>query len=309
MSPKIKATTRSFHQSPAGKVRAAGKVTFERTDRDPERHGVDDDPDSEWPHVGDLPRDYRLPRPPCTSQELGRFPGSFYGDGRAADAARPGLTATARVLISGANVDARRGLWLSDGAQERCRAPDHGRLSARSCRRSGGEAGLGLAEGPPSARRVAGWPCSALQLPPEVQRRPATPTPPTILPTKIDEGHGPGLTCRIEGELVPVLHVRTDGGMPIFIEHHLVIVTDAECTILLQPSAQSARLQTGEDRQPDGDRVIHAGRGRLVNIVVRGSATGRRLTASTLSTRSPAGRRCRAPAKTRRPDRLSSIRI
>jgi len=52
------------------------------------------------------------------------------------------------------------------------------------------------------------------------------PTPPTILPTKIDEGTGPGLTYRIEGELVPVLHVRTDGSLPIFFEHHVILWKD-----------------------------------------------------------------------------------
>ena len=52
------------------------------------------------------------------------------------------------------------------------------------------------------------------------------PTPPTILPTKIDNGQGPGLTYRVEGELVPVLHIRTDGTMPIFFEHHVILWKD-----------------------------------------------------------------------------------
>jgi len=52
------------------------------------------------------------------------------------------------------------------------------------------------------------------------------PTPPTILPTKIDEGRGPGLSYRIEGELVPVLHVRSDGSTPIYFEHHVILRQD-----------------------------------------------------------------------------------
>jgi uncharacterized protein (AIM24 family) len=51
-------------------------------------------------------------------------------------------------------------------------------------------------------------------------------TPPTILPTKIDDGQGPGLTYRIEGELVPVLHIRTDGSVPIYFEHHVILWKD-----------------------------------------------------------------------------------
>ena len=50
--------------------------------------------------------------------------------------------------------------------------------------------------------------------------------PPILLPTKVDEGAGPGLRYRIEGELVPVLHIRIDGSMPIFFEHHVILWKD-----------------------------------------------------------------------------------
>jgi hypothetical protein len=37
------------------------------------------------------------------------------------------------------------------------------------------------------------------------------PTAPRILPTQIQEGVAPGLRYRLEGELVPVLHMVLDG--------------------------------------------------------------------------------------------------
>jgi uncharacterized protein (AIM24 family) len=57
------------------------------------------------------------------------------------------------------------------------------------------------------------------------------PTAPVLLPTKIEEGHGPGLTYRVDGELVPVLHIRTDGTMPIYFEHHVILWKDPGLTI------------------------------------------------------------------------------
>ena len=52
------------------------------------------------------------------------------------------------------------------------------------------------------------------------------PTPPVLLPTRIDEGHGPGVMYRIQGDLVPVLHIRVDGSMPIYFEHHVILWKD-----------------------------------------------------------------------------------
>lgn len=49
------------------------------------------------------------------------------------------------------------------------------------------------------------------------------PTPPQILPTQIPEGSAAGVTYRIEGELVPVLHMRLDGTMPVYFEHHTLL--------------------------------------------------------------------------------------
>src|SRR5690348_4388363 len=38
------------------------------------------------------------------------------------------------------------------------------------------------------------------------------PTAPSILPTQIMPGTAPGISYRLEGELVPVLHMALDGG-------------------------------------------------------------------------------------------------
>jgi uncharacterized protein (AIM24 family) len=52
------------------------------------------------------------------------------------------------------------------------------------------------------------------------------PQPPLLLPTKIDEGQAPGVVYRVEGELVPVLHVRLDGSVRLYFEHHVVLWKD-----------------------------------------------------------------------------------
>ena len=52
------------------------------------------------------------------------------------------------------------------------------------------------------------------------------PQPPVLLPTKIDEGQAPGVAYRVEGELVPVLHVRLDGSVRLYFEHHVVLWKD-----------------------------------------------------------------------------------
>lgn len=46
---------------------------------------------------------------------------------------------------------------------------------------------------------------------------------PVSLPTHIPDGTGPGLTYRIEGELVPILHMTLDGQVPILHEHHVLL--------------------------------------------------------------------------------------
>ena len=49
------------------------------------------------------------------------------------------------------------------------------------------------------------------------------PAAPQILPTQIPEGTAPGLRYRLEGELVPVLHMALDGHVPVYFEHHVLL--------------------------------------------------------------------------------------
>ena len=46
---------------------------------------------------------------------------------------------------------------------------------------------------------------------------------PVSLPTHIPDGTGPGLAFRIEGELVPALHLSLSGEVPILHEHHVLL--------------------------------------------------------------------------------------
>jgi uncharacterized protein (AIM24 family) len=52
------------------------------------------------------------------------------------------------------------------------------------------------------------------------------PNPPQLLPTAVLDGQAPGLTYRIQGELVPVLHIWLDGSVPVIFEHHVVLWKD-----------------------------------------------------------------------------------
>lgn len=49
------------------------------------------------------------------------------------------------------------------------------------------------------------------------------PEPPQLLPTTVADGRAPGVYYRIDGELVPVLHIWLDGSVPVFFEHHVVL--------------------------------------------------------------------------------------
>ena len=61
------------------------------------------------------------------------------------------------------------------------------------------------------------------------------PSAPQILPTKILEGAAPGLTYRLEGELVPVLHMALDGQVPVYFEHHVLLWKYPQLQIGLHP--------------------------------------------------------------------------
>jgi uncharacterized protein (AIM24 family) len=49
------------------------------------------------------------------------------------------------------------------------------------------------------------------------------PSAPHILPTQISDGAAPGLKYRLEGELVPVLHMELDGQTTVYFEHHVLL--------------------------------------------------------------------------------------
>jgi uncharacterized protein (AIM24 family) len=61
------------------------------------------------------------------------------------------------------------------------------------------------------------------------------PTAPRILPTQITEGSAPGLRYRLEGELVPVLHMTLDGRVPVYFEHHVLLWKYPQMQVGLHP--------------------------------------------------------------------------
>jgi len=61
------------------------------------------------------------------------------------------------------------------------------------------------------------------------------PEAPQILPTQITQGTAPGVNYRLEGELVPVLHMALDGRVPIYFEHHVLLWKYPNLQIGLHP--------------------------------------------------------------------------
>ncbi len=61
------------------------------------------------------------------------------------------------------------------------------------------------------------------------------PSAPQILPTQITQGSAPGLNYRLEGELVPVLHMALDGQVPVYFEHHVLLWKYPQMQIGLHP--------------------------------------------------------------------------
>ncbi len=59
--------------------------------------------------------------------------------------------------------------------------------------------------------------------------------PPQILPTAVQDVEAPGVTYRIEGELVPALHMRLDGTVPVYFEHHALLWRYPDLQIGLHP--------------------------------------------------------------------------
>src|ERR1700759_2239839 len=61
------------------------------------------------------------------------------------------------------------------------------------------------------------------------------PSAPQILPTQIQQGTAPGVSYRLEGELVPVLHMALDGQVPVYFEHHVLLWKYPSMQIGLHP--------------------------------------------------------------------------
>lgn len=61
------------------------------------------------------------------------------------------------------------------------------------------------------------------------------PSAPKILPTQIQEGTSTGIRYRLEGELVPALHMALDGSVPVYFEHHVLLWKYPNLQIGLHP--------------------------------------------------------------------------
>jgi uncharacterized protein (AIM24 family) len=68
--------------------------------------------------------------------------------------------------------------------------------------------------------------------------------PPQLLPT-MQDGEAPGLRYRIQGELVPVLHVWLDGTVPVYFEHHVVLWKDPALQIGMRGKGGFKRMLAG----------------------------------------------------------------
>jgi len=60
-------------------------------------------------------------------------------------------------------------------------------------------------------------------------------TAPEQLPVDVPEGQAPGVRYRIQGALVPVLHLWLDGTTDVYFEHHVVLWKDPQLEIGLRP--------------------------------------------------------------------------
>ena len=61
------------------------------------------------------------------------------------------------------------------------------------------------------------------------------PTAPQILPTQISEASAPGVSYRLEGELVPALHMALDGQVRVYFEHHVLLWKYPDMQVGLHP--------------------------------------------------------------------------
>lgn len=71
------------------------------------------------------------------------------------------------------------------------------------------------------------------------------PEPPQLLPTTIADGSAPGAYYRIDGELVPALHIWLDGSVPVFFEHHVVLWKEPALAIGIKGKGAVKQLIAG----------------------------------------------------------------
>src|SRR5262249_55325695 len=74
---------------------------------------------------------------------------------------------------------------------------------------------------------------------------PYRPEPPQLLRTAVADGRAPGVYYRIDGELVPVLHIWLDGSVPVFFEHHVVLWKDPALAIGIRGKGALKRVIAG----------------------------------------------------------------
>ena len=69
---------------------------------------------------------------------------------------------------------------------------------------------------------------------------------PVLLPTQVPEGQGPGISYRIEGELLPSLHVAMAPGASVFFEHHTIMWKQPQLDLQLMKLRQGfKRMMAG----------------------------------------------------------------
>ncbi len=64
---------------------------------------------------------------------------------------------------------------------------------------------------------------------------------PVLHRTSVTEGQSAGVGYRIEGELVPMLHLNLNGQVPVYFEHHVVLWKDPELMIGMHPLRGAGR--------------------------------------------------------------------
>jgi uncharacterized protein (AIM24 family) len=57
----------------------------------------------------------------------------------------------------------------------------------------------------------------------------------SLLPSHVTQGQGPGVAFRVEGQIVPVLHLAMNGQVPVYFEHHVVLWKQPQVDVQIMP--------------------------------------------------------------------------